>query len=315
MNFAPIVLFVYNRPWHTQQTLEALKKNELAAESTLYIFADGPKVNATAEQFEAIKHVREIVNSEKWCKEVIVIERTANLGLAESVISGVTELVNRFGKVIVLEDDIMTSSGFLSFMNKALIYYKKEEKIAGISGFTYPTSATTEEVFFLPIGSSWGWATWKERWDEVNFDTGILIKKIQENNLQRDLDFGCYPFYNMLLNQSKGLINSWAIRFYASFFLQKKLFVYPPSSLVRNIGFDGSATHTTNEDDFLSKVILSNSNIELRPPLCDELTENVRNMFRNKYCKKKASGAYNLYKKIKQIMNWVQRAIIKRFSF
>ena len=124
MKLAPIILFVYNRPWHTEQTLRALMANELAVESELYIYADGPKPNATDEQLQKIREVRQLIRQEQWCGKVHVVESEKNKGLANSVINGVSEIVNKYGRIIVLEDDLKTSPTFLTYMNQALEYYE-----------------------------------------------------------------------------------------------------------------------------------------------------------------------------------------------
>src|SRR5476651_318519 len=137
MQLAPIVLFVYNRPHHTEQALNALKLNGLASESTLYIFADGPKKGAPAETLADIKKTREVIRGKKWCKDVFIIEAEANKGLAASIINGVTDVVNKHEKVIVLEDDIITSKYFLQYMNDALSVYEDEQKVISVGAFNF----------------------------------------------------------------------------------------------------------------------------------------------------------------------------------
>ena len=245
-NLAPIVLFVYNRPWHTRQTLEALMKNELADESELFIYSDGPKVGASSEDIQKIEEVRKIIRKERRCKSVIIIERDQNMGLADSIITGVTEIVNRYGKVIVLEDDLITSSGFLLFLNNSLMYYNESNSVFGISGFRYPIKSINRvkyNHFFLPIISSWGWGTWKARWDLIDFSPGLLDKVSNEVN-HDNFNFVNHNFFEILKKQKEDLLDSWAIYLYSSMFLAEGLFVYPKYSLVKNIGFDQSATHT-----------------------------------------------------------------------
>jgi len=250
---APIVLFVYNRPEHTRKTLEALSNNLLAEESHLYIFADGPKENENKENITKINLVRNIIALKKWCKEVHVFQEKKNKGLANSIIEGANLIFQQYNKAIFLEDDIVTSSSFLDFMNKNLDYYAYDEKVFGISGFCYPNKGIKDTTYFLPIGSSWGWATWKGRWKNINFDAKELLIELEQKNLQRPLNFSGYRFYEMLVDQSHGRINSWAICFYASFFLQNGVFLFPNVSLVENIGFDNSGEHC-HEDSYFGKV-------------------------------------------------------------
>src|SRR2546423_14535813 len=145
---APVSLFVYNRPWHLKQTLESLEKNFLSGQSVLYIYSDGPRADATPEQLQKIKEVRSLIRSKKWCKETYIIESETNKGLAKSIIEGVTELVNDFGKEIVLEDDLVLSPGFLKYMNEALTLYESEERVMHVSGYIFETSLKLPETLF-----------------------------------------------------------------------------------------------------------------------------------------------------------------------
>jgi hypothetical protein len=258
MNLAPIVLFVYNRPEHTRKTLEALRLNDLANESILYIYADGAKEDASKTQLDAVAATRKVIKEQEWCGDVVIIESQENKGLANSVINGVTEIITKYKKVIVLEDDILTGKYFLKFMNDALNIYENETKVFGVSGYTYPTQEVIDrETYFLPIGSSWSYGTWLDRWNEVNFDGASLFNEINNRKLKRKMNFGNYPFYEMLENQIAGKVDSWAIRFYTSMFLEGKLFLFPNKSLVQNIGFDNSGEHC-EEDDLFSNVNVSN---------------------------------------------------------
>jgi hypothetical protein len=240
-DLAPVALFVYNRLWHTQQTVEALKRNEPAAESELFVFSDGPRTEADREKVRA---VREYLKTIDGFKEVTVIERDRNLGLAQSIITGVTGIVNRYGKIIVLEDDMVTSPYFLRFMNEALEFYKDEAKVISIHGYIYPVKARLPETFFLRGADCWGWATWKRGWDLFEPDGRKLLNELRARKLTHGFDFdGAYGYTRMLEEQIKGKNDSWAIRWYASAFLQDKLTLYPGRSLVCNIGADASGTH------------------------------------------------------------------------
>lgn len=274
---APIILFVYNRPWHTEQTLEALMENKHANQSTLYIYSDGPKNEASEESLKSIKEVRIVIRKKYWCKEVIIIEREENLGLANSVIQGVTEVIDRYGKVIVLEDDIVTSKYFLKFMNDSLNIYEKEEHVFGVSGYKYPsTSKIKENTYFLPISSSWSYATWADRWKKVNFNGSELLEVINKNRLKANMNFGNYKFYEILEDQIAGKNDSWAVRFYASMLLANRFFLFPNSSLVENIGFDNSGTNC-GKDDYFSSVKISNEIVTVKK-LANSLNKNVVNL-------------------------------------
>jgi hypothetical protein len=272
---APIVLFVYNRPELTLQTLRALKEAEHSQESTLYIFSDGPKEKNDPAALQKINAVREIIRQEQWCKEVIIRESEQNKGLADSVISGVTEVVSKHERVIVLEDDIIVSRGFLTYINQALDLYAKEDHVAGVSGFCYHESTTAPDVFLLPIACSWSWATWKRTWDYYNADSNTLIQRISSTKQQHQFDFGHYPFFKMLEDQAAGRVNSWAIRFYASIFLKKKFFLYPKFSLVSNVGFGAAATHTKEKIELFNKHI-SNQNIRVIKTSIQDSQETIK---------------------------------------
>jgi hypothetical protein len=238
MVLAPIILFVYNRPWHTEQTLEALMANELAEQSTIYIYADGPRINLEAVEIESIEQTRLVIKKKQWCKEVYVIERNNNLGLADNVIDGITEIVNKHGKIIVLEDDLITSPYFLNYCNDGLDLYQDNQNVYSINAYQFPIDFKIEktDTFLCPLAtSSWGWATWKEKWQVFKNEPKDkqLIKN--ETLLRQRFNFADYDYANMLDNKK-----SWAIHWYHSVFLRNGLGLFPTHTFVQNIGFDGS---------------------------------------------------------------------------
>lgn len=254
MHHAPIVLFVYNRPEHTRRVLEALSKNVGAQESELYIFADGPKEDASKADIQKIQDVRNVVLEKKWCGKIHTVFSEHNKGLANSVISGVTEVINLKGKVIVLEDDIITSTFFIEYMNMGLNLYKDSENIYGISGYNYQvTSNVKEDSYFLPIFCSWGYASWANKWADINFDGVELLASIKEASLSNKMKFGIYDYFSMLKDQVDGLNDSWAVRFYASMKLKNGLILYPKESLCWNIGFDGTGVHCAADEKMQSQ--------------------------------------------------------------
>ena len=143
---APIVLFVYNRPYHTKRTIEALQDNTLAKDSELFIFSDAPKSKTSIDDVLA---VREIIKEVDGFKKVTVVQRDTNWGLANSIVDGVTDIVNRYGKVIVVEDDMITAKCFLEYMNDSLDKYADAKNVFSISGFTYEDSDTIESTYFV----------------------------------------------------------------------------------------------------------------------------------------------------------------------
>lgn len=281
MELAPIALFTYNRLRHTQETIAALQKNNLAAESGLFIFSDGPK---SAADEPKVGEVREYLGSLTGFRNVTVIERKRNLGLAQSIITGVAEIVNKYGRIIVLEDDMVTSPYFLKFMNDALELYRDEERVISIHGYIYPIKTQLPETFFIIDTGCWGWATWKRGWALFEPDGKKLIQAIEERNLSKKFDInGSYGFTKMLRDQTKGRNNSWAIRWQASAFLKDKLTLFPGSSLVRNIGHDTSGAHCAETNCFdvelsISPVTINRIPIEENQAALKELEKYFRSI-------------------------------------
>lgn len=254
MSLSPILLFVYNRPEHTRLTLEALRKNHLSDSSSLYIFSDGYRNETDRE--EVIK-VRELIHSVEGFAAIHIEEKSENVGLARNIIEGVTGVVNEHEKVIVLEDDLITSPYFLTFMNNVLDRYEQEEKIAHVQGFCFPLQGLPD-AFLIKWTGSWGWATWKRAWDLFNPDGEALLTEIMKKKLNREFDFnGNYPFTRMLRRQVNGENDSWAIRWNASLFLNNRLSVNAGKSLVQNIGFDGSGRHSGRDEIYTTPLHMS----------------------------------------------------------
>jgi hypothetical protein len=247
-NCSPIALFVYNRPDHTRRTVEALQKNAVSKDSDLIIFSDAPKSEA---QVEAVRQVRQYIHQVEGFKSVSILERDKNWGLANSIIDGVTRLCSEFGRVIVLEDDLVVSPCFLDYMNHALERYAHEEKVMQISAnmFPIPSSDALPDTFFCKMTTSWGWATWDRAWRKFEPDADKLANMIIAKKLRKEFDMG-YNYFQMLKMQAKREVDSWAIRWYASVFLAEGLCLHPSASLVANIGHDGSGTHCVSNSNF-----------------------------------------------------------------
>jgi len=242
MRYAPIALFVYNRPWHTQQAIEALKANALAAETSLYVFSDAPRDLAAREPVE---QVRTYIKNVTGFSSITIIERETNFGLAKSIIDGVTRLCDEFGRVIVMEDDLMTSPHFLEYMNNALTHYAHDSAVMQVAGYMFPAKLNIDEdALFLPFTSSWGWGTWKRAWQHFDAESTAYARLASEPALRRAFDVeGRYQYFRMLESQRRGETDSWAIRWYLSVFMLHGLTLYPKKSLVRNLGFDGSGVN------------------------------------------------------------------------
>lgn len=258
MIYAPIVLFAYNRPWHILQTIKALQKNELSNECDLIIFSDAPK---TVEATEKVNEVRSYLRTISGFKSVTIIERLVNFGLARSIIEGVTEILTKFNCLVVLEDDLVTSPYFLRYMNDALQEYENEEKVISIHGYIYPLKKPFSEPFFIKGADCLGWATWRRGWKLFEPNGQKLLNELITNKLTKKFDFnGAYAYTNMLKSQILGNNSSWAVRWYASAFLNNCLTLYPGSSLINHIYNHEQGTHC-GETAFLNTQL---SNVPIR---------------------------------------------------
>ena len=305
---APITLFVFNRPWHTRQTVEALQNNALAKESELFIFSDGPKSD---DDRKAVREVREYLRTITGFKSVSRIERADNLGLAHSIISGVTEIVNRFGCIIVLEDDIVTSPHFLKFMNEALSRYENEERVMHVAGYMFPIDASNiPETFFYRGSSCWGWGTWRRAWNKFEPDPAKLIKIITDRKLKYEFNFlGSINYLGMLKYQAKSRVDSWAIRWYASVFLNQGLCLHPAQSLVQNIGHDSGGVHCDKSDAF--NVNLKNGQITYFETLIEENNEALNRL--QQYFESITPTLYEkLTRKSKELLSPIGRFFLKK---
>ncbi|MDP4267529.1 MAG: glycosyltransferase [Bacteroidota bacterium] len=252
---APIVLFVYNRIEHLKKTINALQKNIHANESDLIIFSDGAK---NAEDLNKIQEIRNYLKSISGFYKIKIIERDNNLGLAKSIITGLNDTFLSYDKIIILEDDIITDKYFLTFMNEALLKYRDVSNIYSVTGFMYPIESNERKSIFLPLTSSWGWGTWKEKW--CIFDYQMTGKENIQNNiiLKNKFNLADEDFAGMLNFGN----NSWAIRWYYSVFIRNGLGVFPTQSLITNTGFDNSGTNCNNNNSKYSS-ILKNKPIDL----------------------------------------------------
>ena len=271
-NLSPVVLFVYNRPIHTLKTLESLKANYLSDKSSLYIYADGPKKDASPDELAKIEETRKNIKKNQWCKEVFIIESEKNKGLAESIVNGVTAVVNKHGQVIVLEDDLITSPYFLRYMNEALDFYKDESRVMHISGYMFPVKTKLPPTFFYNTASCWGWATWKRAWEHFEPNAQMLKNKIEKAGLVRKFNIeGTYGFMNQLERNVSGTAKTWAVKWYASIFLNNGLSLHPYPSLVNNIGHDGTGEHYFKSNKFnwdkLADMRIEIKDIELKESL------------------------------------------------
>lgn len=260
---APIVVFVYNRPDCARHTLEALKNCVLAKDSDLFIYSDAPKNNKSDA---LVKEVRQIISSVDGFKRITIVERDENLGLARSIITGVTEIIRKYGKIIVVEDDLIVNPDFLVYMNEALEKYEKNIQVMSVTAYSFTNKSARKlsDTYFLPISSSWTWGTWKNRWDQfdVNAEGWEILKT--DRALRRKFIF-CKStgFYSMLLKQMEDkTIDSWAIRWYWTIFKRNGLILYPRKTLVNNEGYENNGVHCRGKNDAYA-IFDNNSKLKL----------------------------------------------------
>lgn len=240
--YAPIVIFCHRRPDHLRRTLESLIRCDGFDFSPVFVYGDGPK---NSEQVEAVEQTRDIARLLLGDRAEYDF-REKNVGLARSVIMGVNDVVSRFGRVIVIEDDLELAPGFLTYMNRALDQYADDELVFQISGYIFnkPELTRGTTALFLPFISSWGWATWQRAWNFFDPDAREWLSLRRDSEIRRRFNLdNSYDYTTMLFRQMTRKGQSWAIRWYWVVFKANGLVLYPPVSLVRNIGLDGSGSH------------------------------------------------------------------------
>ena len=253
-SMVPVALFAYNRPYHLMKTLEYLRKNVGSESTELYIFCDGARGNGDQSD---VDRVHKVVMTTTGFRRIHTVFRETNYGLAKNIIAGVSDLISDYGKLIVLEDDMITSKYFLNYMNQALNMYQYDAQVASVHAYIYPAKEELPESFFLRGADCWGWGTWSRAWKVFNENGRELLDQIKHRKLEKEFNFNnSYDYLGMLEDQVSGKNNSWAVRWYASAFLKNMLTLYPGVSYIQNIGLDGSGAHcgsTTKFDTILQK--------------------------------------------------------------
>ncbi len=300
-SLAPIVLFVYNRPWHTMQTVEALKINQLATESELFIYSDAAKNDQAVEK---VLEVRQHIKTIDGFKKITIIEREKNWGLANSIIDGVTTIINKYKKAIVLEDDLLTSPYFLKFMNESLNIFEDREDIYSITGFNFsskvmPFPKNYDDDIYLNIRPmSWSWATWKNKWDGIDWGVKDYQDFISDSNKIRKFNTGGTDLTDMLIAQMNGRIDSWYIRWCFYLILNNKLTIYPRVSFVNNVGFDNSGVHGHKDNNNILNNPLLNHNPQLILNKNIQLNKKIVNCFNKTFNVKLKSKIKRVIKKL-----------------
>lgn len=248
---APIVLFTYNRLKHTKQTIEALQENVYASDSELFIYSDAPKTDKAVAEVQA---VRDYLHSINGFKKITIIERDENWGLARNIIDGVTSIVNKYGKIIVLEDDIVTSRYFLKYMNDALKIYENESRVMEINGYAAPMETEgLPETYFLEFADCWGWATWDRAWKFFKRNPEELRYSFSQEEIKKfNLDGAYKGFWQQVLDNCDGRLYTWAIFWHAAVFKNNGVSLMVRDSLVINEGFDGSGEHCGKDYSLVS---------------------------------------------------------------
>ncbi|HNW82456.1 MAG TPA: glycosyltransferase [bacterium] len=288
-NRSPVAIFAYNRPDHLLKTLESLKGNKGFEKHPVFIFSDGPK--DSSKDIQLVNNTREIAKTFSMFKNVTVIHNESNHGLAKNIISGVSEVMKSYGQTIVVEDDLILSPLFLDFMDRALEFYRQSDEIFSISGYSLPLKTLRDyeyDIYLLPRCSSWGWASWKDRWDKVDWEVSDF-KDFINNKFSIDaFDQAGSDLTDMLERQQKGDIDSWAIRWNYAHFRNNGLSVVPAISLVANGGCDNSGSNVRSTDRY--KTTLNDGiRIPIFPPIMstdDRILDELRDFF-NKSIRRK----------------------------
>ncbi len=284
----PVILFVYNRLEHTKKTIEALSKNEMINETPVFIFCDGPKSNNDLDH-EKVTNVHNYIRKVEISKVFKYIKceySNVNKGLANSVLYGVNSIINQYGKVIVLEDDIITSKFFLKYMNLSLDFYKNEKNIWSISGYSLPIKIPSNykhEIYLSYRAASWGWATWKDRWTNVDWEIKDFNDFFSVRQNRISFNKGGYDMSDMLKRQMNNEIDSWAIRFCYNQHKYNMFTIYPIYSFVDNIGFDGTGTHSKESKKYSNSKTFDRDTFYLRLVKLYEINKIIAKRFRNFY--------------------------------
>ncbi|HIF9415871.1 TPA: hypothetical protein ACX6SD_003790 [Photobacterium damselae] len=293
--YSPIILFVYSRLDHTKKTIEALQCNLLSNESDLIIYSDAGKDKSAQIQ---VNSVREYLSNIDGFKSISLINRDENFGLAKNISEGVTEVINKYGRAIVLEDDIVTSPYFLKFMNNALDKYQDNSDVWHISGWNYPIdSYGLPPTFFWSVMNCWGWGTWKDKWNKFEKNPTRMVSSWDKNKIKRFNLNGTFDFWDQVKRNNSGSLNTWAVFWYSTIFEHKGLCLNPSKTLVHNIGNDGSGENCKSFDIYKSD--LSST----LPELSNDITVNELAVMRIQEFSKKVKGTIieRVIRKIRRI--------------
>lgn len=237
----PVVLYAYNRPIHTRKTLESLAKNIEARKTSIFAFVDGPKHDRDTP---LIKETKNILRSFRGFSEINITERKHNLGLRKNIEQGNNTIYKRYNQFIVLEDDIVVSKHFLSYMNNALLKYRDNKEVWQINSWAHASAESDPKTaYFSRFPSCWGWGTWSDRWSNYKRDPKQLINDYSKKDIWHFNFNGSQNTWKQVKLNAAGKLDTWAVFWYAAIFSNKGLCLCPPVQLSTNIGFDGSGTN------------------------------------------------------------------------
>ena len=241
---APIAVFAFKRPEHLSKMFDSLSKCALAEDSEIFVFCDAARA---PDEEVLVNQTRAVARGQHWCNRLEVVERPNNFGLSKSIVDGVGRLCEEFGRVIVLEDDLVLAPSFLEYMNEALKRYENDERVMQIAGYNYPVHvATPHDAFFLVHSACWGWGTWQRAWRHFGEDSKAVARLRADRRMRRSFDMeDSFPYFAMLERQLRGEIDSWGVVWYLNVFIRRGLVLMPKRTLVENIGQDGTGTNMT----------------------------------------------------------------------
>lgn len=303
---SPIVVFAFNRPAHLDRLLASLALNDATVDSKIYLYIDGPR---GAKDKILVDEVCKVAENFGRNYTVKIKKSHENMGLAASILHGLNELFQIHDKLIVLEDDLILGRHFLDFCNEGLEKYKDRHEVGSIQGYS-SIEIESDKAYFLRGADCWGWATWKDRWELFCSDSTKMLSALEKSNQTFEFDLhGSYPYTNMLRREARGEVNSWAIRWHASVFLNDKISLYPGRSLVENGGFDGSGTHYSSDDHEISqptskRIEMPQQNPGVERAILRKLIKETRRRYR----------IYPVYHPLKYIYAFKRRFELKNYK-
>jgi hypothetical protein len=295
-NLSPIIIVCYNRSEHFKKTINSLANNEDAINSTVYICLDGPRNDHDISEINKIISYAEI--KKIFFSNLVIMKSLKHLGLRKNIISSVTKILKKYDKIIVLEDDIFVSKNFLNYMNCSLDFYQKLDKVWHISGFSPINNFQKKDNVYVSNSMfCWGWGTWKNKWEKFFIDEKYLIKVFNSKMINNFNLENSYDSYSQILSNKKKKINTWAVFWYATIFLNNGFCINPYVSLTKNIGLDGSGHNSGLDIELDNFQKINNDSFDFKPELIIEENPNIRKLIKD-YHNLKNNTFFNLIEKV-----------------